>query len=151
MNDVSDHLRDVFRSAGRRLTPQRMLILQVLQEADKHLDAEAVHDRVKQKDPDISLATVYRTLAVLREMGLVDALFLDAERSRYESTGSMPHYHFTCLGCGKVMEFDTPLIAELGRELNQREGVRVVGTRLHMVGYCAACLAQMGGRSDNAG
>jgi len=127
-----------------------MLILQVLQESDRHLDAEAVHDRVRQRDPEISLATVYRTLALLKEMGLVNAPSLGAERSRYESAGSTPHYHFTCLNCGRVMEFDSPLIGQLSDELSQAHGVSVVGTQLHVVGYCASCVAQMGGESETS-
>ena len=66
MGEQSDHLRDVFRSEGRRLTSQRRLILRVLEESEKHLDAESLYDRVKVQDPDVSLATVYRTLTLFR-------------------------------------------------------------------------------------
>ena len=142
MNDREDYLRDVFRAAGRRLTSQRRLILEVLHESSMHLDADGLYDQVKLHDPDISLATVYRTLAVLKEMGLVEEHRLGEEHGHYELVHDRPHYHFTCLGCGKVKEFDTPLVAQIRRELSEREGVRVTRAHLHLSGYCARCQAQ---------
>ena len=136
------HRRIHFHAAGRRLTSQRCLILEVLEESEGHLDAEALHDRVKLHDPDISLATVYRTLAVFKEMGLVEEHRLGEEHGHYELVHDRPHYHFTCLGCGEVKEFDTPLVAQIRRELSEREGVQVTRAHLHLSGYCAQCQAQ---------
>ena len=139
MDETGDHLRDAFRTAGRRLTSQRRLILEVLRESDEHLDAEMLYDRVKARDDDIGLATVYRTLAVLKDMGLVEEHRLGEEHGHYEAVGEGPHYHFTCLVCGKVIEFDTPLVAQVQRELSERERVSIIGTHLHLSGYCAEC------------
>ena len=139
MNESKDQLRDVFRAAGRRLTVQRRLILEVLETCDDHLDADALHDQVKLYDSNISLATVYRTLAVLKEMGLVEGHRLGEEHGHYEPVRGDPHYHFTCLGCGQVIEFDTPLMAQIERELSEREDVCVTGAHLHLSGYCAQC------------
>jgi len=139
MSDLSERLQDALRSAGRRLTPQRRLILQVLEESDGHLDADALYDRVKARDPDVSLATVYRTLAVLREIGLVEEHRLGQDHGHYEAVRQEPHYHFTCLRCGKVIEFDTPLVSQIGQDLCEQEGVRVSNTYLHVSGYCAQC------------
>ena len=144
-----DHLRDVFRTAGRRMTSQRRLILTVLRSSDAHLDAEALHDRVKLHDPDVSLATVYRTLSVLKEMGLVEEHRLGEEHGHYELVQDNPHYHFTCLGCGRVIEFDTPLVGQIEQELQQREGVRVTRTHLHISGYCAQCQNLSRGQHNN--
>ena len=86
MDESTDHLRDTFRATGRRLTSQRRLILGVLEESDVHLDAETLFVRAKTRDPDISLATVYRTLAVLKEMGLVEEHSLGEEhRLRHQA------------------------------------------------------------------
>jgi Fe2+ or Zn2+ uptake regulation protein len=142
MNELREHLRDVFQSAGMRLTSQRCLIMEVLEANDEHLEADAIYDRAKVRDPNISLATVYRTLAVLKEMGLVEEHRLGEEHGHYESVRHEPHYHFTCLGCGKVIEFSTPLVAQIEQELIEQEGVCVIGTRLHMSGYCAQCQRQ---------
>jgi Fe2+ or Zn2+ uptake regulation protein len=139
MSDSGERLRAALRGAGRRLTSQRRLILQVLEESNGHLDADALYDRVKARDPDISLATVYRTLAVLREIGLVEEHRLGEGHGHYEAVREEPHYHFTCLRCGKVIEFDTSLVAQVVQDLCEREGVRVTSTHLHVSGYCAQC------------
>jgi Fe2+ or Zn2+ uptake regulation protein len=146
MSEPTNRLRDVFRAAGRRLTSQRRLILEVLESSSGHLDAEALHDRVKRHDPSISLATVYRTLGALQEMGLVEHHHLGEEHGHYEAVQDSPHYHFTCLGCGQVIEFDTPLVVQIEQELREREGVRVVSAHLDLSGYCARCQGETGER-----
>ena len=138
MSESSDHLGDALRAAGRRLTSQRRLILEVLEESDEHLDAEALYEQVKVHDPDVSLATIYRTLAVFKEVGLIEKHRLGEEHGHYEAVRDEPHYHFTCLGCGEVIEFDAPLVARIEQELSER-GVRVTNTHLHVSGHCAQC------------
>jgi Fe2+ or Zn2+ uptake regulation protein len=139
MSALDERLQGALRSAGRRLTAQRRLILQVLEESTEHLDADALYDRVKARDPDVSLATVYRTLALLREIGLVEEHRLGQDHGHYEAVRQEPHYHFTCLRCGKVIEFDTPLVAQIVQVLCEQEGVRVTSTHLHVSGYCPQC------------
>jgi Fe2+ or Zn2+ uptake regulation protein len=139
MSELIDYLQEAFRESGRRLTPQRRLILEVLESSAEHLDAEAVYDQAKTLDPNVSLATVYRTLAVFKEMGLIEEHRLGQEHSHYESVRDEPHYHFTCLNCGRVTEFDTPLVAQIEQELSERTGVRVTSAHLHLSGYCPQC------------
>jgi len=149
MSDPKDHLRNIFRAAGRRLTPQRCLILNVLEESDEHLDAEALYDQARIHDPDISLATVYRTLAVFKKLGLVEEHRLGEEHGHYEPVRDEPHYHFTCLGCSKVIEFDAPLVTQIRQELSERERVYVTGAHLHLSGYCVQCQNKTGGQNNN--
>ena len=139
MTDSQERLEDRLRASGRRLTDQRRLILSVLQESDEHLDAEALYDRVRARNPDVSLATVYRLLTVLKELELVEEHRLGHDRGHYEAARDTPHQHFTCLNCGKVIEFDTPLVAQVEQELCEQKGVRVTSTHLHVSGYCAQC------------
>jgi Fe2+ or Zn2+ uptake regulation protein len=139
MSALDERLQGALRAAGRRLTAQRRLILQVLEESTGHLDADTLYDRVKARDPDVSLATVYRTLALLREMGLVEEHRLGQDHGHYEAVRQEPHYHFTCLRCDKVIEFDTPLVAQIVQALCEQEGVRVTSTHLHVSGYCPQC------------
>jgi Fe2+ or Zn2+ uptake regulation protein len=139
MSESRDELREVFREAGRRLTSQRCLILDVLRESDEHLDAEDVHDRAKSRSPGLSLATVYRTLTLLKDMGLVEEHRLGEGHSHYEAVQEEPHYHFTCRRCGKVIEFDAPVVAKIKRDVCEREGVKVTDAHLHLTGYCADC------------
>jgi Fe2+ or Zn2+ uptake regulation protein len=149
MNEQSDHLRDVFRSEGRRLTSQRRLILGVLEESETHLDAESLYDQVKVRDPDVSLATVYRTLTLFREMGLVEEHGLGEGHSHYEAARGKPHYHFVCSGCDQVIEFDTPWVMRIARELARLEGLQVTDAHLRLSGYCARCQARGGGEQEN--
>ena len=151
MIETRDHLRDILQAAGRRLTAQRCLILEVLEKSAEHLDADALYDQARTRDPDISLATVYRTLAVFKDMGLVEEHRLGEEHGHYEPVRDQPHYHFTCLECGKVIEFDTPLVAQIQRELSEQEGVRVTGAHLHLSGYCTQCRADRNGRHKTGG
>jgi Fur family peroxide stress response transcriptional regulator len=139
VGDLGERLQDELRAAGRRLTSQRRLILKVLEKSDGHLDADALYDQVKARDPDVSLATVYRTLAVLREVGLIEEHRLGEDHGHYEPMRQKPHYHFTCLRCGSVIEFDTPLVARIEQELSEQQGITVANTQLHISGYCAQC------------
>lgn len=136
---MSHRQNDVFQKAGKRSTTQRRLIFNVLEGGAGHLDAEAVHDRVKAYAPRISLATVYRSLSILREMGLIEQHYLGEDHGHYEAVRNDPHYHFTCLGCGDVLEFGAPEVSGVARRLNGREGVKVTKIQLSMVGFCAKC------------
>ena len=127
------------RAAGRRLTPQRRLILQVLEESHGHLDADALYARVKARDADVSLATVYRTLAVLREIWLVEEHRLGQDNGNYESVRQKPHYHFTCLRCGKVFEVDSDAFAEAALQAGAAYDFEFTSTQVELTGYCASC------------
>ena len=139
MSDSGERLQETLRAAGRRLTPQRRLILQVLEESSGHLDADALYARVKAIDPEVSLATVYRTLSLLREIGLIREHRLGQDHGHYEPVHDEPHYHFTCLRCGRVIEFDAPLVEQILQKLCSQENVSIVDTHLHVSGYCARC------------
>jgi Fe2+ or Zn2+ uptake regulation protein len=140
MMALSEGVTQIFQTTGRRLTSQRRLLLKVLAECEEHLDAEAIYDLAKEQDPNISLATVYRTLKVLKEAGIVEEQILDPEGQRrlYEMADKA-HYHFTCLGCGRVIEFESPLIEQASAELAAQFDLDVVQTRVHLDGYCADC------------
>lgn len=143
MSKLVERAQRAFQRSGMRLTSQRRTILEVLDESEAHLDAEALYHRAKARDPKISLATVYRTLAALREIGLVQQRQLTrADQRGYYEIADQQHYHFTCLRCGRVIEFDTPLMTQIQQEFASEMGVRVTQARLHLEGYCAVCLDQ---------
>ena len=144
MSERLDYLQDLFRAAGRRLTRQRRIVLETLQGSKGHLEAQALHSQVKDRHPGISLATTYRTLAVLKEMGLVEQHLLGEEHSHFETAGESRHYHFTCLDCGEVVEFDAEMVKEIIRKLHERRGIRVTAAYLHLSGHCAQCQAEDG-------
>ncbi len=139
MTVPDERLQRAFREAGLRLTWQRRLILEVLAESDEHLEADALHDRAKLRAPGLSLATVYRTLALLKDMQLVEEHRLGEGHSHYEAVQEDPHYHFTCRRCRKVIEFDSSMVGKVKRELCEREGVEIVESRVHLIGHCSEC------------
>jgi Fe2+ or Zn2+ uptake regulation protein len=148
MSKLVELAQQVFRSSGMRLTSQRRTILEVLEESEAHLNAEGIYHQAKARDPNISLATVYRTLAALTQLGLIEQRHLtpDDQRGYYE-TADQQHYHFTCLRCGRVIEFDTPLISQIQEELADEMGVKVVEARLYLEGYCAVCVDETAERA----
>jgi Fe2+ or Zn2+ uptake regulation protein len=149
MSKLVERAQRAFQDYGMRLTPQRRTILEVLDQSEEHLDAEAVYHWAKVRDSNISLATVYRTLAVLKEIGLVHQRHLtrDDQRGYYE-IADQQHYHFACLRCGRVIEFDTPLMTQIQQEFAEEMGVDVIQARLHLEGYCATCVDESQARDD---
>ncbi len=135
----SKSLTESLHSNGRRVTRQRRLVMQVLQENPGHLEVEVVHSLAKESDPKISLATVYRTLAVLKEMGMVKDHALGESHAHFEAAPEKPHYHFTCRKCGQVIEFDAPQVMQAVRALSKRERLQVADVHLFLSGYCAKC------------
>jgi len=139
-----DKAREALAIAGLRATPQRLLVMEILEETDDHLDADAILKRARQKDPGVSLATVYRTLGKLKKAGLVDQRYLarDHRRGYYEPTSKEEHYHFTCLGCGKIIEVHTSRIAQAREELSRELGLEFARACTCFEGYCPECVAQ---------
>jgi len=141
MSKLIEQAQQAFQRSGMRLTSQRRTILEVLDESESHLDAEALYHQAKTRDHNISLATVYRTLAALRQLGLIQQRHLvpDDQRGYYE-IADQQHFHFTCLRCGRVIEFETPLVTQLQQGLAEEMGVQVIQARLYLEGHCAVCL-----------
>jgi Fe2+ or Zn2+ uptake regulation protein len=131
---------NALRADGMRVTRQRQMILEVLEESQGHLDAGAIYEKVRAVDPSIGLATVYRTLALLKEMGLVQEHRLGEEHGHFETLKDEPHYHFTCNECGQVIEFEAPVVMEIVQDLAAREGLRVDEVHLFVRGQCASCV-----------
>ena len=144
MEQVASDFKSTLHGKGMRVTGQRKLILQVLEEAGGHLDAETVFERAHKRDERVSLATVYRTLQLLKEMKLVDQHFTSREHSRevYEPVGAEEHYHFSCVRCGKVVEFQSPLIDRARKQLAQELGINILHGCACFEGYCTSCMAK---------
>lgn len=132
------------RATGRRITPQRQIVLDVIETSTQHLDAEAIFQRAREKDPDISLATVYRTLAVLKQMGLVNQSYTARthDREHYEPVGAPRHHHFTCLDCHQVIEFQNQGLIQLMDRLREELGVEISHACMCLEGYCRECALQ---------
>ena len=125
--------------AGRPLTAQRRLVLQLLREAEGHTDAKELYRRASARDPSISAATVYRSLNLFKELGLVQERRLGRVRCYYELRESPEHQHLVCQGCGKVIDFQSPLVGQLVETIRREQCFDVTKVELYLEGYCAEC------------
>jgi Fur family ferric uptake transcriptional regulator len=127
------------RLAGFRLTSQRALILEIISQGRGHLDADEVYRLARERQPNISLSTVYRNLQALKKLGLVKELHFDESHHHYEAKPSSEHHHLVCLGCGKIAEFGCQLSQKLMQEIARKKGFEITGVEVHMTGYCSKC------------
>jgi len=123
----------------RPLTPQRSLLLSTIREAGTHLDAKELYRRATEKDASISLATVYRSLRLFKEQGLIEERHLGQVRCSYEMKRLGEHQHLVCRGCRRVIEFESPLIRKLVAEVQQKNDFCVTRAELYLEGYCQKC------------
>ena len=104
---------------SRRRTEQRRLILEIIQQARGHLDANEIYQQARQKLPSISLSTVYRSLQLFKELELIEEHQFDGMRRYYETTPRPKHHHLVCLGCGRIFEFKCPSAEKLKSRINR--------------------------------
>ncbi len=127
------------REHGHRLTPQRRLVLEIVHEARDHLDAETIFLQAKQRDDRISLATVYRSLALLKDIGLIVEHSLGEDRAHFETAQQKPHYHFTCENCGRVLEFRSPEIEDFLQTFSCENKIEIKEVHFFLTGVCQDC------------
>lgn len=119
---------------GLRITEQRRIIARVLSEAEDHPDVEALHARASSIDPGISIATVYRTVRLFEEAGILDRHDFGDGRSRYEAAPEAHHDHLIDVETGKVIEFVDPELEALQKQIAERLGFRLVDHRMELYG-----------------
>lgn len=119
---------------GLRMTGQRRTIAQVLSDCDDHPDVEELHRRSTARDPNISIATVYRTVKLFEEYGILDRLDFRDGRARYEDADRDHHDHLIDVVSGEVIEFVDREIERLQRRVAERYGYELVGHRLELYG-----------------
>ena len=131
MNDVKTKmLEDKLARSGARMTAPRRVLARVLGQSSDHPDVEELHRRAQEIDPGISLATVYRTVRLFEQLGLVERHAFSAGRARYEHGGEEHHDHFVNVRTGEVVEFHAPEIEALQAEIAARHGYRILDHRL---------------------
>jgi len=131
--DLADRLRRV----GQRVTPQRLVILGALQPG-AHLSADDVFARVAPHLPGVNRSTVYRTLELFRDLGLVSMTDLGGGAHRFELIDE-PHHHLICHRCGAILELDDALVEPLRTGIRARYGFAPAIDHLAVFGFCAAC------------
>jgi Fur family ferric uptake transcriptional regulator len=125
-------LADLCREQGLRQTGPRRIIMQVLSRVTDHPDVVELHRRVTAIDPTIAIATVYRTVNLLKEKGILERHTFADGRSRYETTGGEHHDHLIDIETGDVIEFTSPEIERLQEEIARRHGFRIVSHKLEI-------------------
>ena len=119
---------------GLRLTEQRRIIARELEQAEDHPDVEELHARAARVDPGISIATVYRTVKLFEEAGILERHEFRDGRARYETADRDHHDHLIDIQSGEVIEFVDPEIEALQERIAERLGYRLVGHRLELYG-----------------
>lgn len=125
----------MLRESGKRMTPERQLLLRII-ENNAHLDAEEIYRLAQKERPQIGLATVYRTLTLLKELGMIRSTDLGENHGHYELR-SADHIHLVCSMCGAVT--DIPVPNALYKAARQ-EGFSVQRTHFEIFGMCDSCL-----------
>ncbi|HMD44193.1 MAG TPA: Fur family transcriptional regulator [Candidatus Acidoferrum sp.] len=142
--DRTGHLQQALRQRGIRLTRQRRVILEVMDNAEQHLDVDQILERAQKISPEVHLVTVYRTIDLLKKHGLIDELdllHLRGDRHYYETHGPRDHIHVACLRCGKVREFESHLYDQLKDQIARDCKLLVTVSRTEVGGICTDCLA----------
>jgi Fur family ferric uptake transcriptional regulator len=119
---------------GLRITEQRRVIARVLSESEDHPDVELLHKRASAIDPKISIATVYRTVRLFEDAGILDRHDFGDGRARYEASPEAHHDHLIDLETGKVVEFVDPELEALQRQIAEKLGYRLVDHRMELYG-----------------
>jgi Fur family ferric uptake transcriptional regulator len=144
MELMMQRMKNRIKDKKYKMTSQRQIILKAFVESNaKHLSAEDVYEIVRKANPDIGLATVYRTLDLFTEMDLLKKLDFDEGCNRYELNDREDdghfHHHLICLGCGKVWECRDDLLETLETILYKRLHFQTVDHQLKVYGYCEEC------------
>ncbi len=143
LNRESEEIKQLvvkFRALEIQITPQRLVIASALTGTNKHLSVEDIHQIVRQKNPKIGLATVYRTLNLLKGKGLIEEHRFNDEFSRYELRSGTHHDHLICIECESVIEFDQPVIEHLQDLAAAEKNFTIVSHRLQIYGICENCI-----------
>jgi len=124
---------------GYRLTPQRLMILSAIEESDSHISAEEIHARIVARYPNVNVSTVYRTLELLKRLGLVTETDLGEGRVRYHPAEKGHHHHLVCKECGAIIDLDESLLTPLKSALLREYQFSADLKHLAILGRCLNC------------
>jgi len=127
------------RDRGLKSTAPRDDIARVFFELGRHISAEELYGEVKRVNPHVGYATIYRTLKLLKECGLLSERHFDEGQARYEVAGEHHHDHFICENCGKIMEFENDELEKIQQVVARRLGVTLTRHKMELYGLCAEC------------
>jgi Fur family peroxide stress response transcriptional regulator len=137
-----DELVIKLREQGLRLTPQRLAVLKTVIGSQEHLSADEIYARLRVDYPMIGLATVYKTLSVLKEMGEIAVLNFDNQGARYDGSGLEPHPHFICKRCNAIIDLEEEALENLTLKIASKSGYQITDYRLDFFGICPNCQSE---------
>ncbi|RPJ33380.1 MAG: transcriptional repressor [Deltaproteobacteria bacterium] len=127
------------REHAFRVTPQRLAVLKILASSPEHPTVEAIHEEVKKEFPTTSLATVYKTVSVLKKKNEILELGFSDGSNRYNGKRPYPHPHMICTQCKEILDPDLSNLNELTEEMGKKTGYRILFHRLDFFGLCPKC------------
>ena len=139
---AAEGIQGSLKTRGIRVPRQRRILLDLIDRAGRHLDADQLYELAKQQDPKLNRVTVYRTLKMLKQGQLVDELDLmhvEGDQHYYETRSKQEHAHIVCLGCGKIEEFYGEPLRRLRKQIETHLGFQILVARTEVGGYCATC------------
>ena len=139
MNSRLENIISKLRGRDFRMTPQREAVIRLLITSAAHPSAEQVHEEVKKAFPAISLATVYKTAALLREIGELSEISTKEGGCRFDGRNPQSHPHVICSGCKSIVDFDVVPLDDLMQEVARKTGYRLHDHRLDFFGICPRC------------
>ena len=137
-----DEMIAKLRQGDHPLTPQRMAVLKILAASEGHPSVEQIYDQVQVDFPMTSLATVYKTVTLLKEIGEVLELGFGNDSSRYDGNKPYPHPHLICTKCKRIFDPDVSGLSDLSQQVAQMTGFQITGHRLDFYGICPQCQEQ---------
>ncbi len=134
---------------GLKSTRQRSLIIETFFASGGHLSVEDVWSKVRQHDPKVSVATVYRTMKLLSECGLAHARNFGDGQTRYEAAAGRHHHdHLICTSCGTIVEFENDRIEAMQDAVARKHGFKVTSHKMELYGLCRACQRALDSKAD---
>lgn len=127
------------REKGHRLTPQRLALLKIIAGCTSHPNVEQIYEQMKADFPTTSLATIYKTLTLLKDMGEVLELNFATAGSHYDGNKPYPHPHVICTKCGQILDPEIAAVAEISQEMTRRTGYQITHHQLNFFGLCPKC------------
>ncbi|MCM8900931.1 transcriptional repressor [Caldicoprobacter algeriensis] len=142
-NDDMNRIKEILKEKGYKLTPQRRATLEVIMNnKGKHMSTEEIYFNVKKICPEIGLATVYRTMLLFEELGILYKHNFDDGKNRYELStmnDDHHHHHLVCLSCGQVIEVEEDLLDSLEEKIEEKHRFKIVNHNVKFFGYCSKC------------
>jgi Fur family ferric uptake transcriptional regulator len=142
-------MTDELSHQGYRMTPQRIMIVEAIENSDNHISAEDIHTQVVVKYPNVNVSTVYRTLELLEQLGLVTKTEMGVGRIMYHPLEKGHHHHLVCRACGNVIDLDESALNPLKESILRDYQFTAELRHLGILGLCTKCKQKFQEKSEH--